>query len=103
MTNKYGYYLHQWDKSLLDKTRRKIKGLLRVKEGEEEFTGRIVPVIRKNGDTGEFIKQNVKVYARKLGGSAVGKLICQRIKKKKNHRVWNKCCFPLFAFLQWLN
>ncbi|MDD3012432.1 MAG: hypothetical protein PHC34_01870 [Candidatus Gastranaerophilales bacterium] len=82
MINKWGYYLHEWDKSLLKtKFGKKIKNLLNVKVIHKEFTGRFVPQIRKDEDTGKYIKQNKKVFAEKLEGSKIGKLICRALQR----------------------
>ena len=82
MANKYGYYLHEWDKPLLNtKLGKKIRNLLNVEIAGKEFTGRFVPQIRLNEDTGKYIKQNRKVFAEKLEGPAIGKLICRGLQR----------------------
>ena len=82
MNNKYGYYLHEWDKSLLDtRIGKKIRKILNVKYADKEFTGRIVPQIRKDEITEEYVKQNAEVIARQLKGSKIGKLICRGLQR----------------------
>jgi hypothetical protein len=71
---KYGYILHEWDKSFADtKFGEKIRKLLKVTFGKKEATGRKVPRII-NID-GEYILENVNVYAKRLKGPPIGKLI----------------------------
>lgn len=77
---KYGYYLHKWDKSLIDtKFGKKIQELLKVRKMGKEFTGRKVHKIVDN--EGKFELKEVKVYARKLEGSFIGKLICRALQR----------------------
>ncbi|MDD3013377.1 MAG: hypothetical protein PHC34_06700 [Candidatus Gastranaerophilales bacterium] len=82
MVNKYGYYLHEWDKPLINtKFGQKIQDLLKVEDAGIELTGRSVPQIVKNDDTGKYFKQDRKVYAYKLEGSLFGKLICRALQR----------------------
>jgi hypothetical protein len=82
MTNKWSYYLHELDKSFLDtKLGKRIQNLLKVEYAGKEFTGRIVPQTIKDEATGKYFKQNKKVFAKKLEGSRVGKLICRALQR----------------------
>jgi hypothetical protein len=82
MVNKYGYYLHEWDKSLLDTNAgKKIRNFFHVKEIDKEFTGRLVPKILKDENMEQYFKQDVKIYAKKLEGPAIGKLICRGLQR----------------------
>lgn len=82
MVNKYGYYLHEWDKSLLDtKPGKRIRNLLNVKVVDTAPTGRFVPQIIKDEDTGKYFKQDKEVIAKKLEGSRIGKLICRGLQR----------------------
>ena len=77
---KYGYFLHKWDKSLIDtKFGKTIMKLLKVQEIDDAFTGRKVKKIIK--DEGKYITDEVEVYAKKLQGSTIGKLICRALQR----------------------
>jgi hypothetical protein len=79
---KVGYYLHEWDKPLLNTNiGKKVKKWLNVKITDKEFTGRLVPKILKDEQTGKYIEQDVKVFAYKLEGSYIGKLICRAMQR----------------------
>jgi hypothetical protein len=79
---KIGYYLHLWDKPLLATAfGKKIMSLLHVKITGRIFTGRKVPQIVKNDETGEYFKDDVKVLAEKLKGMAIGKTICRSLQR----------------------
>ncbi|MFA6989883.1 MAG: hypothetical protein WC197_07420 [Candidatus Gastranaerophilaceae bacterium] len=79
---KTGYYLHKWDKTLLDtKLGHKMMDLLKIEEVDKVFTGRLVPQILENQKTGSYFKQDVQVFAKKLEGSTIGKLICRTMQR----------------------
>jgi hypothetical protein len=79
---KVGYYLHKWDKSLLDTNiGQKIMKKLKVRDVDEIFTGRLVPQIKKDIETGKYVEQMKEVYAYKLEGSIIGKLICRTLRR----------------------
>lgn len=81
LTNKFGYSLYQWDKPLLEtKLGQKIMSLLKVQEYDEEFTGRTVQKVTKD-ETGKYVVEDFDVYAKKLEGSKVGKLICRALQR----------------------
>lgn len=104
MINKYGYYLHEWDKSLLD-TRfgKKIKKILNVEYAETDYTGRIVPQIIKDEKTGEYIKQDAEVIARQLKGSKIGKLICRGMQRTTVYGVLTLSAICIPSIIRALN
>jgi len=80
MCNKYGYALYEWDKTLLDTGfGKKLMKLLKVKEVDDVFTGRIVKRVVEN--EGKYILKDTFVMAVKLEGSRIGKLICRGLQR----------------------
>lgn len=74
---KVGYYLHKSDITLFDtKFGKFIRNLLHVKIVDTIDTGRKIPVIIKD-ETGNYIKKDVSVFAQKLSGSFISKMICR--------------------------
>jgi hypothetical protein len=79
---KIGYYLHLLDKPLLlTSFGEKLMNLLHVKRTDRKWTGREIPRIIIDSETGKYIKKMKKVYAYKLEGPAIGKLICRALQR----------------------
>ena len=77
---KYGYYLHEFDKSFAEtKLGEKIRKLLKVSLGKFEETGREVPIVIKDGEN--YLSTMEKVYAQKLKGSFISKLIYRAMQR----------------------
>lgn len=74
---KVGYYLHKSDVTLFDtKFGEFIRNLLHVQIVDKIDTGRKIPVITKD-EAGNFSKKETSVFAQKLSGSFISKMICR--------------------------
>jgi len=80
MTGKYGYYIHKFDKSIAETSLgEKIQKFLKVSYGAPEFIGKKAPLVIK--ENGEYITKEMPIFARKLSGSLLGKLICRAMQR----------------------
>lgn len=78
---KFGYFLHKYDKTLFDtKFGEGVRNLLNVKIVDKINIGREVPQIIKDG-AGRYNKKMVSVFAQKLSGPFIGKMICRSMQR----------------------
>lgn len=78
---KFGSLIHDWDKPLIEtRLGNKIKDLLNVKLVDRKFTGRRVPKLEIKNNS-YSINQKSKVFAQKLKGTFIGKLICRALQR----------------------
>jgi len=80
MMDKYGYKIHQFDKSIAEtKLGENFRKLLNIKLGTPEYIGRKTPVIEKIGNKFLCIKKSV--FAEKLCGQFIPKLIYRAMQR----------------------
>lgn len=78
---RFGYFLHKSDITLFDtKFGEYIRNLLNVQIVDKIDTGRKVPIISKN-ETGNYVKKEVSVFAQRLKGSFLSKMICRSMQR----------------------
>lgn len=78
---KVGYFLHKSDITLFDtKFGEFVRNLLNVKIVAKIDTGRKVPVIAKD-EIGNYSKKEASVFAQKLSGSFISKMICRSMQR----------------------
>lgn len=78
---KVGYFLHKSDITLFDtKFGELVRNLLNVKIVDKIDTGRKIPIILKD-ETGTYCRKTISVFAQKLKGPFLSKMICRSMQR----------------------